>query len=93
MSRPRAKVQGNISARLLTSNQAPGGSGRDTAGGENTVVPKRLSRGAKEAGKLQHRAMAARKAMKGATGAIYRKNNANVVDVCSGAVDPDTEVS
>ena len=31
--------------------------------------------------------------MKGATGAIYRKNNANVVDVCSGAVDPDTEVS
>ena len=43
--------------------------------------------------KLALRAKAARNAMKGTTGKIYKKNNANVVDVCSGAVDPDTEVS
>lgn len=99
MSRPRPRVQGATNPRLTTGS-VPGSSGvKDVTGTEATVVPKKLSKGAAEAGEVSRRearAKAAKKAMRGSTWNIYKKNNANATnfDPCSGttSTDPDTEV-
>lgn len=75
--RPSPRVEGRSKASVQL-NPSSARQGKNPTR-ETTVIPD----------KLALRASAARKAMKGKTGQIYKKNNANVV-TC-GVTDPDTE--
>lgn len=79
-SRPRPRVQGATNPRLLTGGANFSSSVKDTTGAEASVVPKKLSHGAEEAGesrKREARALAAKKSMRGSTESIYKKTDAD----------------